>query len=328
MREIMKAVFNTRSTMIGDLLGIESAPVSHSERLVSIAGGFAGILLVLLVSRQFVGEQQATLIVASMGASAVLLFAVPHGPLSQPWPVAGGHLVSALIGVTCAKLVPETFVAAALAVGLAIGAMHYLRCIHPPGGATALVAVVGGAAIHELGYSFVLAPVSLNVIVILVTAVVFNYPWQWRRYPAALKPRHAQVEEEEISQATREHISHGDLVYALSQIDSFIDVNEHDLLRIYDLATQRMQSRHLAPDQITLGRYYSNGEYGEQWQVRQIVDESHSENSDKDRVIFKVVAGPGRRTSGILTRMAFARWARHEVIRNENSWQRTDGSES
>jgi len=323
----MMGISRISQTRLGKLLGIESAPVSHSERLVSIAGGFAGILLVLLVSHQFVGGQPAALIVASMGASAVLLFAVPHGPLSQPWPVAGGHLVSALIGVTCAKLVPGTFVAAALAVGLAIGAMHYLRCIHPPGGATALVAVVGGAGIHELGYGFVLAPVLLNVIAILATAVAFNYPWHWRRYPAALKPPPAFAEAETVSQDTLEHISHGDLVYALSQIDSFIDVNEHDLLRIYDIATQRMQTRNLAPGQIGLGRCYSNGEYGDHWQVRQIVDESRSEEPDKDTVIYKVVAGPGRRSSGVSTRKAFARWARHEVTRNENSWQRTEGSE-
>jgi len=312
---------------IRELLGIESASVSHVERLVSTAGGFVGILLVLLVSRRFVGGHDAALIVASMGASAVLLFAVPHGPLSQPWPVAGGHLVSALIGVSCAKLVPDPFVAAALAVGLAIGAMHYLRCIHPPGGATALVAVVGGPGIHALGYGFVLAPVALNVAVILATAVAFNYPWQWRRYPAALKPPREQAEEEVVPGETTENISHGDLVYALSQIDSFIDINEHDLLRIYDLATHRMQTRHLQPESIGLGRYYSNGEYGDDWQVRYVVDESPHVDPEKDSVIFKIVAGQGRRASGVSTRAGFARWARHEVVRNENSWQRIEAAD-
>ena len=114
----MKGISGVRLMRLGKLLGIESAPVSHGERLVSIMGVFTGILLVLLVSHQFVGGQPAALIVASMGASAVLLFAVPHGPLSQPWPVAGGHLVSALIGVACAKLIAPPLLAALVGVTL------------------------------------------------------------------------------------------------------------------------------------------------------------------------------------------------------------------
>jgi len=214
-------------------------PVSHTERLVSIAGGFTCILLILLVSRYFFEAADATLIVASMGASAVLLFAVPHGRLSQPWPVLGGHMVSALVGVTCALLVENHILAAALAVGLAIGAMHYLRCIHPPGGATALTAVVGGTGIHELGYSFLVMPVLLNIIVILAVAVLFNYPLSWRRYPAALQKTKPAPHQKQTPDEGYPAISHSDFVYALSEIDSFIDVTEQDLVRIYELATQR-----------------------------------------------------------------------------------------
>lgn len=215
------------------------SPVSHAERLASIGGGFLGILLILLVSNYFVGATDATLIVASMGASAVLLFAVPHGRLSQPWPVFGGHMISALVGVSCALLVSNSLLAAALAVGLAIGAMHYLRCIHPPGGATALTAVVGGSGIHELGYGFLVMPVLLNVLVILVVAVAFNYPFNWRRYPAALQRRQTTAQQTETPVEGYPSISHSDFVYALSEIDSFIDVTEQDLVRIYELATQR-----------------------------------------------------------------------------------------
>ncbi len=222
-----------------NLLGIEMGPVSHRERLASISGGFTGILLILLVSRQFVSGTDAALIVASMGASAVLLFAVPHGLLSQPWPVFGGHLVSALVGVTCARFVADPLLAAALAVGLAIGAMHYLRCIHPPGGATALTAVVGGAGIHELGYAFIFTPVLINVLVILAVAVAFNYPLVWRRYPAALRTRKPAAVETEPVDEIYPSISHADFVYALSEIDSFIDISEQDLIHIYELATRR-----------------------------------------------------------------------------------------
>jgi CBS-domain-containing membrane protein len=120
-----------------------------------------------------------------MGSSAVLLFAAPHAPLSQPWAVFGGHLVSAFVGISCAKWLPDPVLAAPVAVAAAIAAMHYLRCMHPPGGATALGAVVGGEAVHQLGYQFVVTPVMLNVATILVAALLFNAPFAWRRYPAA-----------------------------------------------------------------------------------------------------------------------------------------------
>jgi CBS-domain-containing membrane protein len=216
-------------------LGIEFSPVSHAERLISALGGFLAILLILVISSRFVDGPGVALIVASMGASAVLLFAAPHGALAQPWNVIGGHLVSAVTGVACARYIPGTELAAAASVGLAIGAMHYLRCIHPPGGATALTAVIGGAGIEALGYQYIFTPVLLNVAVILLVAVLFNALFHWRRYPAAVsgKPPLPALTTEPYAPVT-----HADLVYALSQIDSFIDVTEEDLLRIYKLATR------------------------------------------------------------------------------------------
>ncbi|MEW5771824.1 MAG: HPP family protein [Pseudomonadota bacterium] len=175
----------------------------------------------------------AAFVVASLGASTVLLFAMPHSPLSQPWPMVAGQMVSAAIGVTCARVVDDPFVAAPLAVSLSIGAMHALRCLHPPGGATALVAVVGGEPVRALGYGFLFTPVLVNVLLILLVAILVNYPFPWRRYPArlvrqAVSPMHGGEE--------KCLITHSGLVYALSQIDSFIDVSEEDLVRIYELA--------------------------------------------------------------------------------------------
>lgn len=304
-----------------ELAGIEFSPVSHTERIVSGVGGFLGILGVFVLSRSVVGPVGAWFLVASMGASAVLLFAVPHGQLSQPWSVIGGHLISSIIGVTCAKLLHVEFVAAAAAVGLAISAMHYLRCIHPPGGATALVAVVGGASTHALGYQYVLTPVMLNAFVILGVGIGFNYLFHWRRYPAALANGDDE-EEDEYPGDEFGPVSHQDFVYALGKIDSFIDVSEHDLLRIYSLATGQARTRHLHADHIQLGRCYSNGEFGDGWSVRHIIDESPSADADRDMVIYKVVAGLGRRTTGVATRSDFAHWARHEVMRDEDNWKR------
>jgi CBS-domain-containing membrane protein len=118
--------------------------VSDREHWISAVGGLIGMLAVFGISYELLGAHASILVVSSMGASSVLLFAAPHGPLSQPWPFAGGHLVSALCGVIAAKLIGEPFLAAAVAVAAAIGFMYWLRCLHPPGGATALFAVMGG----------------------------------------------------------------------------------------------------------------------------------------------------------------------------------------
>jgi len=304
-------------------LGVESSPVSHAERLLSALGSLLAIAGIFIISHLSLGPTANLLIVPSMGASAVLLFAVPHGALSQPWNVFGGHILSALIGVSCALMFSNEVVAASAAVGIAVGVMHYMRCIHPPGGATALAAVIGGETTHALGYQFVITPILLNVLVMLLVAVAFNFVLPWRRYPAWLseqkKPAVAPP-----SRVSERHIEHADLVAALSQIDSFIDVSENDLLRIYQLATGEADQRHLPPGQIQLGHYYGNSEPGEGWSLRRIVDESRSEDPEKDRVVYKVVAGAGRRSSGMETRADFARWARHEFVRDNDNWKRVD----
>lgn len=207
--------------------------VSEREHWISAVGGLVGILAVLWVGHIWLDGHGGVLAIASMGASAVLLFAAPHGTLSQPWPVFGGHLISALIGVACARwLGAEPMLAASLAVALSIAAMYSLRCLHPPGGATALYAVLGGNTVHALGYGYVLSPVLLNVVVLLAVAVAFNYPFVWRRYPQCWHRR----TQETVEPTQESMIPHRNLVYALSQIDTFVDVSEQDLQRIYALA--------------------------------------------------------------------------------------------
>ncbi len=155
-----------------------------ADRCIATLGGGASILVLLGVSGWALPDSGAPAVVASMGASAVLLFGVPRGPLSQPWPVIGGHGVSALIGVACARAIPHAPTAAGAAVGLAIGAMLVCRCLHPPGGATAFTAVMGGSAIEQLGFGFVLFPVLPNALVLVGLAVLLNGPFPARRYPA------------------------------------------------------------------------------------------------------------------------------------------------
>ena len=306
---------------IRNFAGINGNKTTHVEKLVSGLGGFCGILLILIITRHFVAPGNTVLIVASMGASAVLLFAVPHGPLSQPWALVGGHLISACIGVSCYIVISNPFVAAACAVGIAITAMYYLRCIHPPGGATALTTVVAGTQVHALGYTYILIPVLLNVLVILSVAIIFNNFFSWRRYPTALM-QFGRKQENDATQKEKE-LSTADLEFALQQMNMYVDVSNDDLDKIYQLAKSRTEKQ-IEEQHIKLGHYYSNGEYSGAWSVRQVVDEANDPRPDKDMVIYKVVAGSGRRSSGTMTREEFARWSKYEVFLNESSWQRVD----
>jgi len=207
--------------------------VSEREHWISAAGGLSGVMAVLWVGQVWIGGHTGMLAIASMGSTAVLLFAAPHGAMSQPWPVFGGHIVSALIGVTCARwLGGDVMLTASLAVALSIAAMYSLSCLHPPGGATAMYAVLGGETVHALGYGYLFSPVLLNVAVLLAAAVAFNYPFAWRRYPQSWH-RRSQTGGEPAEESM---IPHSNLVYALSQLDTFVDVSEEDLQRIYALA--------------------------------------------------------------------------------------------
>lgn len=166
------------------ILGMQRSRAQLADAVVSGLGGAVAIAAIVLLCRHFVGGEGAALLVASMGASAVLLFAVPEGPLSQPWAVIGGHTLSAIVGVSFASVVGDPLLAACLAVGAAIGIMQVCGCVHPPGGATALSAVVGGAGVRSLGMQYVLTPVLLNAVIIVSVAIAFNGLLARRRYPA------------------------------------------------------------------------------------------------------------------------------------------------
>ena len=148
--------------------------------------------------------------------------------------------------------------------------------------------------------------------------------FHWRRYPTFW---HTQKTKSDASQIDApSNITHEDFVYALSQIDSFIDINENDLLRVYDLAIKKSQEYSMAPENLIVGGFYSNGKYGSDWEVRQIVEESGNKSKVDDIIIYKAVAGNGRRNSGYSSRNDFLRWTKHQVIRDEENWKRIDNS--
>lgn len=160
-------------------------PRIHSDEIFwSWLGAFLGIGVLAWMGEQLFAGLHLTLMIGSFGASAVLLYGAPRSPLAQPRNVLGGHIVSALVGVLCWKLfhaVPG--LAQALAVATAIALMHLTRTLHPPGGATALIATLGAAEIERLGFWYVLMPATFGPLVLLLVALVVNNLPKTRRYP-------------------------------------------------------------------------------------------------------------------------------------------------
>lgn len=150
-------------------------PIGQARAAFGALFGLAlsGVLSQVVLAWSAPGAHVAWL-VAPMAASAVLLFCVPASPLAQPWPVIGGNVVSAVVGIACAQLLPDPMFAAPLAGGLSIAMMFLLRCLHPPGGAVAMTAVLGGSAVHEAGFAFALAPVGLNTVLLVLAALLYN----------------------------------------------------------------------------------------------------------------------------------------------------------
>jgi CBS domain-containing membrane protein len=145
--------------------------MNRRETIVSVIGAFVSTLLATFFSDMILSAEGTHIILASTGATAILVFGMPHVQASQPWNIIGGHLVSAFVGVTCYLLIPIDILAASVAIPVAMYVMHSLRCMHPPGGATAITAVIGGESVHHLGYSFLIVPVFFNAIIVLSIAI-------------------------------------------------------------------------------------------------------------------------------------------------------------
>ncbi|MDU0356408.1 HPP family protein [Paraglaciecola aquimarina] len=315
------------------LVGYTSNSTSHAEKLISALGGSLSIgcifwLAQILVEGDILDSTSGVLVVASMGASAVLLFAVPHGALSQPWAVTGGHILSGLVGISCFKLFGDSFIVAGLAVGLAIGAMYYLHCIHPLGGATALTVVIGGPTITDMGYQYILLPVIINIVIILLFSVIYNGLFKWCRYPAHLT--HRLKKSALTKPINRQYeLTHEDFAAAMQELDSYVDITPEGLADLLELAKQHAEKNITHPAEILAGRIYSNGKMGNLWSIRQIVDAAPTDSQPhRDQVIYKVLSGDGAYKIDICLRSEFHQWARFEVIKHQQQWVKvtTDSS--
>jgi CBS-domain-containing membrane protein len=164
--------------------GTNGCCVNFRETFWSFLGSLAGITAVGALNAVLLAQTGAMLLIGSCGASAVLLYGAPTAPLSQPRNLLGGHVLSALVGVACAThLAPVPWLAAGLAVSASIALMHLTGTLHPPGGATALIAVIGGDSIHALGYLYALVPALAGALVLLVVALLVNNIPHTRQYP-------------------------------------------------------------------------------------------------------------------------------------------------
>ena len=305
-------------------IGLEHNRTSHSEKLISGLGAVVGIAAALLITHLVyesgtIDINTHYLVVASMGASAVLVFAVPHGVLSQPWSVVAGHLLSGFIGVTCYQLLGASTLASALAVGLSVTGMYYFRCIHPPGGATALAAVIGGEQVYSLGYEFLLSPILINVLTIILVAILFNGFFAWRRYPAHMGKRPNLNKSAQAADRQFE-LTQEDFSAAIEELDSYVDITTEGLTNLLELAKRHAEKNITHPTEIKAGKFYSNGKLGRLWSVRQIIDAPSAQRPHKDQVIYKVVAGDQSYATNLCLRSEFKLWARFEVELINQRW--------
>jgi len=208
------------------------------DRLLCGIGALLGLTVSSLLSLWILGDFEAWYI-APMGASSVLLFAVPASPLAQPWNILVGNTIAAVVGVTCALFIARTTEAFSLAVALAIILMMTTDSLHPPSGAVAITAVLGGNAVHELGYAFVFYPVLLNSILLMVIAIVFNR-MIGKRYPQQAQLNTRSKDPTPTQKVT---IQPQDIQEVLDQQTELLDISEYDLQKIILEAQDRANAR-------------------------------------------------------------------------------------
>ena len=225
---------------------VDPVNLSIKGKFLSAISSFIAILIVAWVTQKFGVNAAYPIIVASMGASAVILFIMPGSPLAQPWPLVGGQMVSAIIGIACAQMIENTVLASGCAVGGSILAMLLLRCLHPPGAATALTPIIAGDPVGFDSYSFVLTPVGINVAIMLIMAIAINR-WILRyEYPTVphqtdnKKHKHSTL----IQPSQRVGISEQDVEQALENMDMFMDVSTGDLSKLLTDAQMQSFKRH------------------------------------------------------------------------------------
>jgi CBS-domain-containing membrane protein len=177
MRKLQRTLKMTKLVVYSETL------IDFEEHLWTFIGAFVGIGLIGYIQNSYLPVNDNSFLIGSFGASAVLIYGVINSPLAQPRNLIGGHVISAFLGVTVNHLVPVPWLAAALAVSTSIVAMQVTKTLHPPGGATALIAVIGSKEIKSLGYRYVFNPILTGVMILLMVALFVNNITANRSYP-------------------------------------------------------------------------------------------------------------------------------------------------
>lgn len=176
-----------RGYRVAKYVAYKETLVDGVEHFWSFIGAFVGIGLIAFLQENLTDNDNLFLI-GSFGASSVLIYGAIQSPLAQPRNLIGGHFFSAIIGVTVHRFLPDVvWITAPLAVGLSIICMQITKTLHPPGGATALIGVIGSEKVKQLGYWFVFSPVLSGALILLIVALIFNNVTSNRKYPTNKK---------------------------------------------------------------------------------------------------------------------------------------------
>lgn len=212
------------------------------DKLFSVLACSAAIFMTAWLARWQAND--GPLLLASMGASVAILFAIHGSPLAQPWSLLGGHFSSGLVGVLLAYAVDDTLVAAALTAGLSVLVMSLLRCLHPPGVATALVPVLNYPHVGQPNFQFLLTPLALNVSALLLLTLLINRLLLRRQYPA-LPPKSAgRQQAARTSMAKPLTVDRDEIEQALRDFGQFVDVGVDELRQLFSrVQLRRLQNR-------------------------------------------------------------------------------------
>lgn len=225
-------------------------PLSVREKIINAAAAFAAILVLGLLLRLFPLDGLTVPLLASMGASAFLLFVIPHSPMAQPWPLIGGHLGAALVAVVVGHFAGDAVLSAAAGVGASVLVMQLLRCLHPPAAATALAVALSDARLDAAALIEVGVPVIAGTLVLLLFALVVNNLLLGRRYPMrdSHHPHHEEFQAAHARDPLR--LEEADIAWALEHMDGIVDASKQDLIDIYELALDHaIERKHSIPGQ-------------------------------------------------------------------------------
>jgi CBS domain-containing membrane protein len=216
------------------LFTFDSVNLTLKGKLLAVVSCFSAILMTAFITSLFHGYLNNPILVASMGASAVILFIIPNSPLAQPWSFVGGQMIAALVGISSAKMIPDIVLAATVATAVSVLLMLMLRCLHPPAAATALTPVMSGHVITSLGYSYALMPVGINVLLMLLMAIVVNRWLMKYDYPVFVKSVAKKTLTDKPLTHVMQHIgvSEQDMLQALEKNNAFLDITAAELSKI------------------------------------------------------------------------------------------------